>query len=52
MFESLHNAFANFAAVEPNVQQAVALLLLSSTLGALGAGMAIGGIWMRWIARR
>ncbi len=45
-------AYANFAAIEPSVQQAVGLLLLSSVLGSLGAGMAIGGIWMRWIARR
>ncbi len=52
MFETLHDAYANFATVEPTIQQAVGLLLLSSTLGALGAGMAIGGIWMRWIARR
>ncbi len=50
--QTLATAYANFAAIEPTIQQAVGLLLLSSTLGSLGAGMAIGGIWMRWIARR
>ncbi len=52
MQETLATAYANFAAIDPTIQQAVGLLLLSSTLGSLGAGMAIGGIWMRWIARR
>jgi hypothetical protein len=52
MLETLSTAYANFAAIEPSVQQAVGLLLLSTTLGSLGAGMAIGGIWMKFIARR
>ncbi len=52
MLNSLSTAYANFAAIEPSVQQAVGLLLLSSVLGSLGTGMAIGGIWMRYIARR
>ncbi len=52
MLETLTTAAANFAAVEPNLQQAAALLLLSTALGSLGAGMAIGGIWMRWATRR
>ncbi len=52
MHETLSNAYANFAAIEPSVQQAVGLLLLSTTLGSLGAGMAVGGIWMRGTARR
>ncbi len=52
MFNSLSTAYANFAAIEPTVQQAVALLLLSTALGSLGAGMAIGGIWTRWASRQ
>ncbi len=51
MLEPLHVAYANFAAIEPTIQQAVGMLLLSTAAGALGAGIAIGGIWMRYIQR-
>ncbi len=51
MLETLSTAYANFAAVEPTVQQAVGLLLVSTMLASLGAGMAIGGIWMRCTRR-
>ncbi len=51
MLEPLHVAYATFAAIEPTIQQAVAMLLLSTAAGALGAGIAIGGIWMRYIQR-
>jgi hypothetical protein len=51
MFETLSTAYANFAAVEPTVQQAVGLMLVSTALGCTGLGIAIGGIWMRFIHR-
>jgi hypothetical protein len=51
MLEIFSTAAANFAAIEPTIQQAIGLLLLSTALGSLGAGMAIGGIWTRWASR-
>jgi hypothetical protein len=49
MHETLSNAAANFGAIDPNIQQAIGLLLLSGVLGGIGAGMAIGWIlaWAR-----
>lgn len=50
MHETLSNAAATFAAIDPDVQQAIGLLLLSGVLGGVGAGMAIGWIWA-WARR-
>ncbi len=51
MLETLSTAAANFAAVEPTIQQAFALLLLSTALLGIGIGMAVGGLWMRYTNR-
>jgi hypothetical protein len=49
--DALHTAAANFAAIEPTIQQAIGLMLLSTTVAGLAAGLAIGGIWMGWARR-
>lgn len=51
MPDALATAAANFAAIEPTVQQAIGLILLATSAMSLAAGIAIGGIWMGWVRR-
>ncbi len=51
MLETFHVAAANLAAIDPNLQQALGLLLASTALLGVGVGMAVGGLWMHWSNR-
>ncbi len=50
MHETLATAYANFAAIEPNIQQAIGLMLASGVIAGVSAGIAIG--WILAWARR
>ncbi len=51
MLETIHVAAANFAAIAPNIQQALGLLLLSAVILGVGIGIAVTGLWLRLFTR-